>query len=212
MNTMSAWSYITGTVTLNLMGLSTAHNEYMLKEVLSHLPDVNPTKWSEHHFDLFINKPMFCSSSSSHDDFMISAHYPDYNIENMNRFSTPNYAYHDKWIERNDTFIITINGIFRDCYFEECLKSFNKWLNRLAKRLWVTDVVVRVSGYSNSNKEFKQTFISSDTSFYSDMYEGDYTNYLYPKMNEYGFIDRESIDSNTSSGISRRSSKKNDSE
>lgn len=198
---MSIWSYINGTVTVDIDGISQAHGEYILKETLSHLPDVIPYLSTERQFDIFINQPIVCNNSDSHDEFMVCASKPKYNIENMNRFAVPNnYRYHDGWIERNSTFILTIHGSFRDCTFTDCLKAFNKWLTRLAKRVWVNDVFIRIIGEENIvttdsdgyPKYIEKDIVLTDDSYaYGSMYEYfgkenedkcNWTQYMYPEL------------------------------
>lgn len=180
---MSIWAYINGTITLDVEGKTQVEGEYLLKNTLQYLPDVIPNPNSERQFDIFINQPIATNQSISHDEYGVCVSYPKYNIENMNRFAVPyNYRYHDGWIDKNSRFILTIHGSFRDCTFTDCLKSFNNWLCRLSSRLWVTDMLIRVTGidrvwnkktqmYDYDKYKDKSIIITDDVCAYGSMYD-----------------------------------------
>ena len=62
-------------------------------------------------------------------------------------------------------YLIVVEARLCDRVFEGTLREFNKWINRLAKRLWITDTLVKVSAYD------KQTILQNTHDVYGKMYE-----------------------------------------
>ena len=69
-------------------------------------------------------------------------------------------------------YFVIVDGSLRDRFFEQTFMEFNKWLNRLAKRVSVEEILVKVS---DLNKEYFYT----NSLPYEDMYEyPNWTDYL----------------------------------
>lgn len=146
---MSWWTYINGTITVSPMGRTQEEKEYILKTILKHLPNVTGSE--NDMYIKVIEKESGCTSSSSHDEFGMRT---DNLIDRYGQRS-----YHRGWLETNEHYIIIVYGSFRDRVFNETYKEFIKWITRLAKRIDIVDVLVKVDGYDRSeiiaNKEIK---------------------------------------------------------
>lgn len=156
---MSMWTYVSGTIQVHVEGRTQPEIEYVLKTVLEHLPKVTG---SEKDMRVYINRRDGYNMSSSHDEFGQQS-----NLEN---------GFHGGF-ETQSIYFLTVDGTLRDRMFEETLKEFSKWITRLAKRIWVRDVLVRVTGYD-------QTYLfTNDDDCYGDLYWTDegtsWTDYLY---------------------------------
>ena len=64
----------------------------------------------------------------------------------------------------NEFFETVRQGDFRDRMYEQTFRELNKFLNRLAKRIYVDDILIRLTGWD------KETIISNPDP-YKDMYE-----------------------------------------
>ena len=134
---MSSWTYITGVITVIPMGRTQPEMRYILDTILEHMPRVQGSEEDMHYH--VIQKHGY-NSSSSHNEF-------------------------DEWIpwkrhEKQTDYFVIIEGALRDTYFEETLRNLNKWLNRLAKRAGINDILVKVSGY-DSGWKWKELIISN---------------------------------------------------
>ena len=63
-----------------------------------------------------------------------------------------------------DCYYLILEGQFRDRMYEQTFRELNKFLNRLAKRVYVDDILIRLTGW---DKEI----IISNSDPYQDMYE-----------------------------------------
>ena len=159
---MSMWTYVSGTIQVHVEGRTQPEIEYVLKTVLEHLPKVTG---SEEDMKVYINRRDGYSMSSHWDEFghrsnLGTGYYGSFEIQNI--------------------YFLTVDGTLRDRTFEETLKEFSKWLTRLSRRIWVRDVLVEVSGDS-------QTYLfTNHNDCYSDLCDvndelGSWTDYLYWK-------------------------------
>lgn len=137
---MSIWSYITGTITVNLFGRTQPECRYILDTVLSHLPRVTGSEGDMHVYT--IQKDGY-NCSSSCDEF---GQRSDKAIDWYGKPDQRNGMFRTQEI-----YIIVIDGALRDREFNETYRQFCKWLTRLAKRIWVKDVLVRIESYSQSS-------------------------------------------------------------
>jgi hypothetical protein len=64
---------------------------------------------------------------------------------------------------------VVIEGALRDRYFEETLRELNKWLNRLAKRAGIEEILVKLSGYDSEWK--RKELVISNAKPYEQMAE-----------------------------------------
>jgi hypothetical protein len=131
---MSWWTYINGTVTVHPMGRTQAEKRYILETVLDHLPFVTG---SERDMNVYIIQKNGYNSSSSHTEFGVYGGYLGWHKKNLS-------------LDTQDEYILVVNGSFRDRMFEQTYKEFQKWLCRLAKRVYVEDVLVEVTGWNRS--------------------------------------------------------------
>ena len=146
---MSYWTYIRGTIMVSPLGRTQEEMNYILKTVLRHLPKVSG---SEKDMEIIVNQPNGWTTSASCDEF-------DNYVGNF---------------EINRRYILTLYGNLRDRTFDETYKEFNKWINRLAKRVFVDEVFVNINGYnySDSNKHhINKHNIIIDNNKYYNLYE-----------------------------------------
>ena len=137
---MSWWTYINGTITVYPMGRTQAEKRYILETILSHLPKVTG---SEKNMYVHIVQKIGYNSSRTWDEFGI---------------------FSNKEIKIQDYYILVFEASLRDRTFEETFKEFNKFLNRLAKRVLIEDILVSI-------KDFSKEFIFKNEKPYSEMYE-----------------------------------------
>lgn len=135
---MSAWTYITGVITVDPMGRTQPEKRYILDTILEHLPRVTG---SEGDMEVHVVQKAGYNSSSSHTEF-------------------------GEWIpwkeNRTQTrYFVIIEASLRDRYFEETLRELNKWLNRLAKRAGIDDILVKLRGYGMTSWQRKELVISN---------------------------------------------------
>lgn len=142
---MSYWTYVDGVIDVRPMGRTPAESRYILETVLSHLPIVSG---SERCMAIEI-VDIGCYGSCSHDEFM--QHYRRPNLKGEWRRSVDSEA----------EYKLVVTGKLRDRYFSDTHKEFLKWLIRLAKRVWVTGVFVRITGDEIGHKwENKSTIFN----------------------------------------------------
>lgn len=135
---MSAWTYITGIITVDPMGRTQPEKRYILDTILEHLPRVTG---SERDMHVHVLQKHGYNSSCSHNEF-------------------------GEWIpwKENHTqteYFVIIEASLRDRYFEETLRELSKWLNRLAKRAGIKDILVKLSGWGMQSWQWKELVISN---------------------------------------------------
>ena len=127
---MSHWTYVTGVVEVLPVGETQPQKRYILDTVLEHLPVVSG---SEGNMKIHVVQQHGYNHSSSHNEFEESL---DYRRD----------ADHDGWARIQDRYTLVLEGNLRDREFDETKRELSKWLSRLAKRVWVTDILVKLSG------------------------------------------------------------------
>jgi len=133
---MSLWTYINGTITVEPMGRTQAEERYILETVLNHLPLVTG---SEKDMDVYIIQKNGTNSSSSCDE------YGECTNNLVNRYGC--HDHEEGWLRVQREYILVVNGSFRDREFDETFHEFMNWLCRLAKRVSIEDILVRIYGY-----------------------------------------------------------------
>lgn len=118
---MSMWTYIHGTITVTPMGRTQAETRYILDTVLDHLPRVSGSEK-----DMYVHVVQKAGWNSSCSD---------------NEFG--------QWIPHKDRhtqskYILVLEAALRDRAFDETKRELNNWLNRLAKRVGVSELLVRL--------------------------------------------------------------------
>lgn len=151
---MSNWTYISGIITVCPLGRTQAEKRYILETVLNHLPVVSG---SESDMEVQILQSMGWSCSSSHDEFG----------ERTNNLRT-RYGTRSRnrgWLETQDKYFLVVEGNLRDRMYKDTFKEFQKWLCRLAKRVMIDDVLVKLNDY---DKEF---LFTNEGDVYGKMFE-----------------------------------------
>lgn len=147
---MSYWTHINGAISVKPLGRTQPEKRYILETVLEHLPEVTG---SEQNIHVDVLQKHGHSGSCNVNEFQ------EWNPK-KSRICT------------QDTYHIVIDGDLRDRMFEETLHELNKWLNRLAKRVGVVDICIKLTGYKASSPVYEPTtLIISDPSPYRQMEE-----------------------------------------
>lgn len=150
---MSWWTHVKGVVEVDVPGRTQAEIRYVLESVLDHLPRVTG---SEGDMNVYIAQEAGHNCSSSCDEFGLRTN----NLKDLHGFKSAKCG----WLETQGMYMLTVEGDLRDREFEETKREFSKWLCRLAKRLNVYSVVVKIWSYD-------QTMVISKAQPYDDMFE-----------------------------------------
>ena len=73
----------------------------------------------------------------------------------------------DEEVQLKQEFYLVLRGELRDRVFNETLHELNKFMNRLAKRIWVREALIKINTW---NKEY----IINDSKFYDSLAFYDY--------------------------------------
>ena len=119
---MSYWTHIRGTMRVSCFGRTQHEVRYILETVLDHLPAV----------------------TGSEEDMTVSIVERNYNIYCSHNEFGVRMPKHQRF-KYADTYLLVVDGDLRDRVFAETYREFIKWLMRLAKRVWVDDVVVDIN-------------------------------------------------------------------
>ena len=141
---MSSWTYITGVITVFPMGRTQPEKRYILDTILEHMPRVSG---SEEDMHVHVVQKAGHDSSCSHNEFGEP-------VWKSRRWS-------DRRLETQSKYLVVIEGALRDRYFEETLRELNKWLNRLAKRAGIEEILVKLEGYGMTSWQRKELVISN---------------------------------------------------
>ena len=142
---MSWWTYVNGFIEVEPAGRTQPEKRYILETVLAHLPKVTG---SEKDMLVHIVQKGGYSGSANFNEFYEPVRRDDF--------------------ETQDCYYLILEGQFRDRVFNETFHELNKFLNRLAKRLYVNDILIRLSGYKGCNNK---EIIISNANAYEGMYE-----------------------------------------
>lgn len=131
---MSYWTYITGAVEVSVPGRTQAEIDYILRTILDHLPRVTG---SEGDMEVHINRHEGDNISQSCDEFEMNTNnlIGDYGTKSRRG-----------WLRVQSCYTLTLHAALRDRLFEQTTREFTKWLCRLAKRILVESVLVRIDG------------------------------------------------------------------
>lgn len=122
---MSMWTYVRGLIEIVAIGRTQAEKDYILQTVIDHLPKVTG---SEGDMNIYTIRANGHDSWSNHDE-----------LDHLN------------WdFKTQSRYFLVLDGSLRDRYYEETFKELNKFLNRLAKRLIVDSVYVKLNDYYHS--------------------------------------------------------------
>lgn len=158
---MSDWTYINGVITVEPFGRTQPEKRYILDTILEHLPYV---AGSEGGMETYIIQKNGYDCTSGADEFgKVTTNAKDLY---GNREGNDNHG----WFRTQSLYFIVVDGALRDTCFTETLKSFMKWLCRLAKRLEIVDINVSISGW-NFGCEYKKIVLTNTTDVYKKMQE-----------------------------------------
>lgn len=141
---MSHWTYISGVVTVESIGRTTAEARFITESVINHLPKVTG---SEVNMKVFIQQSYYHCISDDMDDFGQKSNTLEDGIFNI----YPRYH-------------IILEGYLRDRRFEQTKREFMNWLCRLAKRISVVNICVKIT-------EDDRQLVLTDPRPYDDLYE-----------------------------------------
>lgn len=127
---MSMWSYVKGVVTVEPPGHGQAAMDFVLCEVVDHLPRVTGSEGDMH---VEIVRREGHNQSCNHDEFGVPS--------NLGR--SP-WGGRGGWFDAQCTYDLLLTGSLRDRWFDDTLREFSKWMVRLSKRVFVEDVFVKV--------------------------------------------------------------------
>lgn len=145
---MSYWTYISGVITVHSSGISQPHARYILDTVLEHLPTVSG---SEHNMKVYVVQPYGHNYSSSTNEFGEPMCYRQ-------------DADCDGWMRVQSDYLIVLDAKLRDRIFDQTKVELSKWLCRLAKRMWIRDILVSLKGY-------EQELLITNSEPYAEMFE-----------------------------------------
>ena len=157
---MSCWTYITGTINVDVPGRTQPEIEYILKTIMDHLPVVTG---SERDMEVYLNRVEGDNGSSSHDEYEMWTNNLTDGYGDKNRKGG--------WLRTQSQYLITVNASLRDRMFEQTFREFTRWLCRLSKRLRVESVVVKIKGYDRSYNDKEYIINESYDSPFDEMYE-----------------------------------------
>lgn len=161
---MSWWTYVNGLIMVEPAGRTQPEKRYVLETVLDHLPKVSG---SEENMKIHIVQKEGYSGSANFNEFFETVRQGDF-------------------IKLQDCYYLILEGQFRDRMYEQTFRELNKFLNRLAKRIHIDDILIRITGFG------KETIISNPDP-YQYMYEySALSSEDEPAWWEYLFWDRDS--------------------
>lgn len=159
---MSTWTYIRGYIKVYPLGRTSHEKRYILETVLDHLPRVTGSEGDIH---IIVNA--FEPFRYRHDDF--------------NEFDqcVGRHNHHRNNIE--EEYFLVITGDLRDRVYSQTFKELNKFLIRLAKRVRVEDVMIKLFddfGHKYIFDSDKYSEIIENTSWVSEGKETNWCEYL----------------------------------
>ena len=119
---MSFWTHVFGTVKVEPLGYSEHAREFVLKTVLDHLPPVTGIEGNM-HVDIVPDCQQVSWSSSD-------------------EFGQGNV--HRHLFGQSVAYFLVLHGDFRDRMFDQTKPEFDAWLETLAKRVQVRELMVRL--------------------------------------------------------------------
>lgn len=143
---MSLWTNVSGIIEVSPWGCTQSEKRYVLETTLDHLPRVTG---SEENMRIHIVQEAGYSGSANFNEFLESIPGEDFKMQ--------------------DRYYLVLEGRLRDRVYEQTLRELTKFLNRLAKRVQVTDILVKLKDASFVNR---RTIISNPAP-YIDMFEDD---------------------------------------
>ena len=154
---MSAWTHITGIIRVCPMGRTNPEMRYILETVLAHLPNVTG---SEEDMSVTIVPIPGHDSSSNRDEYG----------QRSNKL-VDRYGCHSNrgWMEVQTQYDLVLQANLRDRVVDETVREFTHWLTRLAKRVMVHQVFVRIYG-DTPNWDVKEVILKDHDAWF-EMFE-----------------------------------------
>lgn len=143
---MSFWTHVFGTIYVEPIGYSEHARDFVLHTVLDHLP---PVTGSERDMYVDVVKDPRIRSSSSSDEFGQEVR------EDGRR----------EMFHQSVGYFLVLHGSLRDRMFDKTVSEFDEWLETLARRVEVSEVMVRVASDMGDERQYL------DAEPYRDMFE-----------------------------------------
>lgn len=167
------WSFVRGIVEVDPLGRTPAETRYVLETVLNHLPII---PGSERNCQIHI--------MPSH-SFLMYGCCDEFGVDLMlNRERKEDY------IKARNIYMLVLEGDLRHTDFQKTYRRVVKWLCRLAKRVHILDVLLKVEDTSRQ----KIRIITNQNEYWGSLYENggptdedmNWCQYLLPvsKLNE----------------------------
>ena len=142
---MSRWTYVTGVIRVSTPARTTEQAEYIIKTALKHLPQV--------------------TGSEENMRFYLSPSFHEHESQGWDEFGEQTANLLDGNLEIYPSFLLTVEGDLRDRKVDETHREFIRWLCRLAKRVGVDDICVKITDH------VKKEILIINPKPYSEMYE-----------------------------------------
>lgn len=139
---MKNWTHISGTILVNPLGDSQPEKRYILEMILRHLPKLDGY--------VYVVPAKGFESSQNFDDFGCQS----------NLLS----SFEDKLLKQQDTYILVVDCHIGEGEFSEIVRCFMKWLCRLAKRIFISYITIRI-------EDDDRDYIFTDDSALRRLYE-----------------------------------------
>ena len=136
---MSSWTYVRGVIRVDPIGETTAEKDFVVQTVLDYLP---PVTGSEKNMCVYV---------------IPSTYY------GLSRRASE-YGYRSGCAAPH--FLITVEGDLRDREFDQTRDEVMRWICRLGKRLFITDICLSIQD------EFGRKVVLTDERPLLDLYEG----------------------------------------
>ena len=123
---MSWWTSVHGIVTVEVPGNDQRVKDFIVGEVVDHLPRVTGSE-GDMHIEI-VRRDGF-NGSSTGDGFGMAS----------------NLGRRGRWFDTQDCYDLVLDGALRDRRREQTLREFSAFMSRLASRLRIGNILVRVS-------------------------------------------------------------------
>lgn len=143
---MSFWTHVFGTVKVEPLGYSEHAREFVLKTVLDHLPAVTGSE-GDMHVDVVPDCQKVSWSSS--DEFGQEVWEGG----------------HRRMLGQSVAYFLVLHGDFRDRVFAQTKDEFDAWMETLAKRVRIRELMVRLTADTGDVTTYE------DALFYDGMFE-----------------------------------------
>jgi len=150
---MSRWTYIRGMVTVSPMGRTQPEKRYILETALAHLPRVTG---SEMDMTVHVIQRSGYDMSSGCDEFGMRT-------DKLISWDGTRCRHGRQQLQTE--YFLVLEADLRDREFTETKKEFVKWLTRLAKRVYVSDVLAEISD------DWEKTWVLRDGEKLGKMFE-----------------------------------------